>query len=710
MNDKPWLLLLLIVAFLAASCGPQGVTATATAVPSPSGLPVVEGAPSATPAQVVPVPGTGVLMTIGQQGSGDGEFINPQGLALDEQGNIYVADTGNARLQILDPQGNLLLAIADERLTAPRYVALDDAGRIYVSDTSERVHVFSARGDPLQSFGQPGSLPSQFSGIADLAVNAQGQLYVVDSGNSRVQTFSLLSGLLFTFGDEGDPAELLSRPEGIALDAEGSVYVSDAGNNRVRKHAPGGTFLRSLGAQISEPREIDFDQQGNIYVTDGDRGLIQVLDTQGHLLWELGEGQLDDPWGVAVDEEGRVFVADSGNHRLVVFAPAEEIPPPVPTSTPEAPPTSRVSATPLLPPIGGPPPWPMYGGDAQHTGRSLAEGPAEPSLKWMFRVGILANSPALGTDGSVYFGSLDGNLYALDADGTEAWRAPFGQISGVPAIGAEGTIYAGVASPVEEMFYAFNRDGSLGWGYHIESHIVEGSAIVGPDGTIYLAASNPQTAGGAVIALNLDGGEKWRYEVGSRIPFSPALGHDGTVYVGARNGNLYALNPDGTRKWQKSVGTVRTSPAVGPEGVIYLGTGPSYLALSPVDGSQTWTFSPAHGEADSTPAVGRGGRVYLTSSSNELYALNPDGTLIWTFSAEEEEEREVHFSSSITLDGGRVLYVGTREGELFAVNPGGSLRWRFPLREGGTVLVGPAIGNDGTLYVGAGSNLYAVGP
>ncbi len=101
--------------------------------------------------------------------------------------------------------------------------------------------------------------------------------------------------------------------------------------------------------------------------------------------------------------------------------------------------------------------------------------------------------------------------------------------------------------------------------------------------------------------------------------------------------------------------------------------------------------------------------MYLVSSGNELYALSADGTLLWTFAAEEEAEKKVHFSSPVTLDGAGVLYAGTKEGELFAVNPDGTLRWRFPLQEGGVVLVGPAIGSDGTLYVGAGSNLYAVG-
>ncbi len=705
MKRKLWVLSLIVVAFVCASCGPGDISPPETRLPYPSGSPVAEPTPSAirTPARISPTPAQALPMTIGYQGRREGEFINPRGLALDEEGNIYVADTGNDRLQIFDPQGDFLMAIADERFVRPRYIALDDAGRVYVTDSSERVHVLNARGDPLQSFGRKGSLPSQFSDIAGLALDAAGELYVVDSFNRRVQKFSLLAGLLFTFGDEGEQWELLSRPEGIALDSEGNVYVSDTGNHRVRVYTPSGVFLRSFGAEVSEPRDIAVDQQGNIYVSDGDEDLIYVFDSRGRFLLEVGQGQLDDPWGIAVDDEGRVLVVDAGNHQIRVFPPVEELPTPVPTPTPEA------SPTPTQPPIEGPAPWPMYGGDAQHSGRSLAEGPASPNLKWMFRAGILANSPAVGADGSVYFGSLDGNLYTLSSSGAEAWRAPVGQISGVPAISEDGMIHVGVASPVEEMFYAFNRDGTMGWAYHIESHAVESSPIIGPDGTIYLAASNPLTAGGALIALNPDGSERWRYDVGSRLPSAPALGPDGTVYVGAGNGNLYAVNPDSSLKWQINLGAVGSSAAIGSEGTIYLGAGPSYQALNPVDGSQLWTFSPADGQAESTPALGRGGRIYLTSSSDELYALNVDGTLVWTFSAEKEEEEEVHFSSPVTLDGASVLYVATKEGEVFAVNPDGSLRWRFPLPEGGMALVGPAIGRDGTLYVGAGSNLYAVG-
>jgi outer membrane protein assembly factor BamB len=513
----------------------------------------------------------------------------------------------------------------------------------------------------------------------------------------------MLKGLLFTFGDVGEEADLVTRPQGIALDAEGNVYVADAQNGRIVKYAPGGSILRAFETDIGELRDIALDQQGYIYATGAAARVVYILDGQGRTVLKLGEGLLSDPWGVAVDSEGRVYVADAGHHCVLVLALPGEVPTPAPAPTPEVSPTST------LPPVEGVAPWPMYGANAQHTGVSPAEGPATANVRWMFRAGVLANSPAVGADGGVYSGSLDGNIYALDPAGVELWRARLGQVSGVPALSAEGVIYLGVASPVEQMFYALNRDGTVVWSYHLESFIVEGSPAVGPDGTIYVAATNPQTGGGSMVALGADGTERWRYDAASRLPFSPALGLDGTLYVGARNGSLYALHPDGSLKWQTPLGAVTSSVALGADGTIYLGSASDYQALNPTDGAQLWTFTPVDGQAETTPAVGSGGRIYLTASSNELYAVNPDGTVAWTFSAEQEGEREVHFSSPATIDAAGVLYVGTREGELFAVNSDGTLRWRLLLREGGMVLAGPALGSDGTLYLGAGSNLYAVG-
>jgi outer membrane protein assembly factor BamB len=621
---------------------------------------------------------------------------------LDEQGNLYVADTGNQRVQVFDAEGEHLISVVDARFVGPRYVAVDDSGRIYVADAAERVHVFDARGEPLQSFGQPGSLPNQFSQIADLIIDTAGDLYVVDTGNARIQKLNLLTGLLTTFGDTGDDVALLSRPQGIAANPEGDVYVGDATSGRILKYASDGTLINVLDTGIGELRDIAVDSQGYLYGTDGADGVVCVIDPSGGTQSRLGEGQLSDPWGVAVDAAGRVYVSDAGHHRILVLEVPSEVPPPAAT------PSAAASATATLVPAEGSSPWPMYGGDPQHTGRSVAQGPTSPSLKWTFRAGLLAESPAMAADGTLYFGSLDGNLYAVNADGTEIWRSAVGQISGMPALSTEDVIYVGAASPVEEMFHALNRDGTVAWSYHLEGYIVEASPLVGPDGTLYLAASNPQTGTGSVVALSADGSERWRYDVASRLPFSPAMGSEGTLYVGTGDGKLCALDPEGSALWQAPLGEVNSSCAVGSAGTIYIGTAAGYQALNPKDGSVIWSFSPPAGSANSTPTLGPEGTLYVTSSENELYALSREGALVWAFSAQFEEEREVHFSSPATIDSEGMLYVGTREGEVLAIGPDGSLLWRSLLPEGGMILVGAAIGSDGTLYVGAGSNMYAI--
>jgi outer membrane protein assembly factor BamB len=696
-----YVLVTLLVALVVEACGSGAGSLTRIEGSPASGSPTA-GAPPAATSTVGGFAGEGVVASLGRPGAGPGRISSPRGLALDDEGNLYVADMGNQRIQVFDRQGVFLTSISDPRFEGPGYVAVDDLGRIYVSDASDSVHLFDGRGEPLQSFGQSGSLPSQFSDPADLALDGAGDLYVVDTGNSRVQKFSLMSGVQFTLGDAGPETELLSRPQGIAVDASDNVYVGDAANGRILKYSSGGTFLVALDTGIGELREIAIDQQSYLYAVDGAESVVQVIDPQGHAVVRLGEGQLSDPWGVAVDESGRIYVSDAGYNRIVVLKAPRDVPTPVPQ------PTSVASPTPTMLPVEESSPWPMYGGDARHTGTSQVPGPVAPNLNWMFRAGLLANSPALGGDGTVLFGSLDGHLYALDAQGSELWRDPLGQMSGVPALSVSGTIYVGLASPVDGMFYALNRDGSEAWAYHIEGHIVEGSPVVGADGSIYLAASNPQTGAGLVVALSPEGTEKWRYDVVSRLPFSPAIGPEGTVYVGATNGSLYALNPDGGLNWQSPLNEVRSSPAVGADGTIYIATGGGYEAVEPGNGAVTWTFSPVDGEANSAPAVGPEGRVYV-SSETKISALNQDGSVAWTFVPENRSEDQAQFTSPITIDGALVVYAGTRQGELFAINPDGSLRWRLQLPEGGMILVGPAIGSDGTLYVGAGSNLYAVG-
>ena len=147
--------------------------------------------------------------------------------------------------------------------------------------------------------------------------------------------------------------------------------------------------------------------------------------------------------------------------------------------------------------------WWMFHHDLQHTGRSPFIGPASPEQLWAFfpTRGYIYSSPAIGSDGTIYIGSSDDNLYALNPDGTEQWAFATGNwINSSPAIGSDGTIYVG------------SEDANL-------------------------------------YAINPDGTQKWAFPTGNGIISSPAIGADGTIYIGSYDDHLYAVNPDGTQKW-----------------------------------------------------------------------------------------------------------------------------------------------------------------
>ena len=186
-------------------------------------------------------------------------------------------------------------------------------------------------------------------------------------------------------------------------------------------------------------------------------------------------------------------------------------------------------------------PWPMFHHDLRHTGLSGVDTSGNPGAqKWKFATGsVVKSSPALGTDGTIYVGSFDGNVYALNPEGGLKWKYAVGAfVWSSPAVGADGTIYIGSEGLGDEggNFYALNPDGSLKWEFALgpEDEVLSSSPAVGTDGTIYFLSSD-----GYVDALNPNGTMKWylnEWEVPVPGPAtitggfsSPAVGADGTI-------------------------------------------------------------------------------------------------------------------------------------------------------------------------------------
>lgn len=270
-----------------------------------------------------------------------------------------------------------------------------------------------------------------------------------------------------------------------------------------------------------------------------------------------------------------------------------------------------------------------------------------------------------------------------------------------PAVDANGTIYFGSS---DKTIYALNPNGTLKWKHVALSKIVSGPAIAN-DGTIYVAATmsdepNPQNyASFSLYAFTPDDTVRWIYEIGAKGISSPTIGPDGTIYFGTTSHYIYALSPDlrstgagengsmfASPKWcYETNGEMISTPAIGKDGTIYvgsmedafdqhhqdirrsdeiIGTGQYLYALSS-DGSLKWKFL-VEGDACSSPSIGSDGTLYFVDWSWHLYALNDDGTLKW------------------------------RYGPIMASGPGG-----FPFSS-------PAIGIDGTIYVNDGRAMCAI--
>ncbi len=343
--------------------------------------------------------------------------------------------------------------------------------------------------------------------------------------------------------------------------------------------------------------------------------------------------------------------------------------------------------------------WGMFRHDPMHTGRSPYTGSDTATQKWRFQTGgDVDSSPAIGWGGTIYVGSFDHYLYAINLDGTQKWRfQTAGCVVSSPAIGADGTIYVGSD---DHYLYAINLNGTQKWKFPTGDRVVWSSPAIGADGTIYVGSCDHY-----LYAINPNGTQKWRFHTGDYVDTSPAIGADGTIYVGSWDNYLYAINPeDGTQKWRFPTGNwVTTSPAIGADGTIYVGSCDHYLYAINPDGTQKWRFHTGN-EVASSPAIGAGGTIYVGSLDHYLYAINPeDGTQKWRFQTGDG----VNSSPAIGADG--TIYVGSYDTYLYAINPeDGTQKWRFHTGDG--VDSSPAIGDDGTIYVGSLDHyLYAIG-
>ncbi len=298
--------------------------------------------------EVMAIPAPYLLaMSIGQEGVDDGELSSPTGIALDKDGNIYVADTDNHSIQKFDRSGKFVARWGSEPSSQegsfyyPRGLAVGANDTLYVADSgNNRVQKFDLEGNVMQAWGKfgfawRGADIGKFDVPWGLATDQEGNLYVSDTSNSRIQKFKADGTPLLKWGRDGSFDGAFFFPRGVAVDFVGNIYVADESNNRIQKFDARGSFLTKWGregagpGQFKSPWGIACDALGNVYVVDTGNHRVQKFDGNGTFLCAWGnrgktEGQLNFPYGITVDKEGCVYVVDSGNNRILKYVPTDE--------------------------------------------------------------------------------------------------------------------------------------------------------------------------------------------------------------------------------------------------------------------------------------------------------------------------------------------------------------------------------------------------
>ena len=365
-------------------------------------------------------------------------------------------------------------------------------------------------------------------------------------------------------------------------------------------------------------------------------------------------------------------------------------------------------------------PWPMFHHDPQSTGRSPYRGPRKGRIKWTFKPGgTIYSAVVIGPDSTIYFPVTNWNnadssgLYALSPNGKLKWWFQIPLVSEVqPLVAADGTIF--IVGGYHLHLYAINPDGVLKNEFHFSFELLT-SMNIGKDGTLYFISD------GNLCAVTQMGDLLWKIAGPNAFgPFNNAFSPDGrTLYLFDYRtkyyqiSGLYAVGTDGRIKWRYPIegdqGTME-SPLVDSDGTIYFGTtfgtsglsdGSGFYSISP-QGKLNWKYSDVFYVG---PTLNDKGYIFVDKSSeNYLASFDYQGNLRW-------QKREEYSLSQIISDNEGIVYFGSKN-SVFAYTSDGKMLWRIPFDGSVTRVACPAIGWDGTLYVGtfAGkdSKLYAI--
>jgi len=637
--------------------------------------------------------------------------IDSESLAIGNNGGIYFSTLDNKVYSIDSKNGGKRWEFKTQsRVLSLPAIGLD--GTIYFGSMDAKIYAIDQNGRKRWEFKTKGMI------FDSPAIGPDGTVYICSS-DGYVYALSGRTGI-----EKWRRKFLTDRPcTSPAIGMDGTVYIGSLNGIYALSGQTGGRKWKYVtDDEVSSPV---IGAHGTIYFGSLD-GKIHAIDPDGTKKWEFktaGEVRSSP----AIGSDGTVYVGSNdkkiyainsdGSKKWEIKTGGKVSSSPVIASTSNM---YIVSYDGFLYSVSisssGPAdsPWPMLGGNAQRTSLYLDNIPSNsppvilnPEHLNAIR-GTVVNERPIGKSAKFLVKTL-GPLpfhYQWQKDGKNipsSTKAEYviDQVEPIDA-GEYKVIVTNKFGTTESPPFSLSvRDpvpGKIKLLFPTGSDVVS-SPAVGTNGTIYIGSKDR-----CIYAFDGYTGEyKWEFKTGDAVSASPAIGNDETIYVGSSDNYLYAMNQDGTNKWKyRTGGDILSSPSVGADGTIYVGSNDNYVYAFTPEGKRKWRHRTG-GDVLSSPVTDINGTVYFGSNDSTLRAIYLNGKLKWIY----KTGGGILSSPAVAIDG--TIYFGSDDKKIYAINPDGSKKWEF--ETGGAVRSSPVIASDGTVYVGSNDeHIYAMNP
>lgn len=271
------------------------------------------------------------VLAFGSLGSAPGAFNQPEGISVDARGYVYVADTGNDRVQKLDGTGGFIAQAGGfgwgrHQFNRPVDVCVMPDLDVLVADAqNRRVQRFDERLNRVATLQAPAGWDTPWGVLSGVAASRHGEVYLADEENDQILKLDPFGRPDPAFGGIGAVGGRLRDPRGLAVAPDGTIYVCDSGNSRIVQLDAFGDVMGTFGEGVlSSPSGIAVSGAGQVFVADAERHQVLVFGLEHSLVHQIGvegsgPGAFRAPRDLAFDPAGFLYVLDSGNARVQKF-------------------------------------------------------------------------------------------------------------------------------------------------------------------------------------------------------------------------------------------------------------------------------------------------------------------------------------------------------------------------------------------------------